>query len=164
MEQLLKYRITAFNNETHVITVAFKIDGFFREVEIGLPVINGLYPEGDVLDDLIRSYAPEPVKPEDEKPDAPANSSYIEGLVNEVTKLRLSTQLARRRALEKRSFLLSCSDWTQLPDAQSSIDEEDKIRWREYRQALRDITQQKGWPSYIVWPKIPSMFTVTIYE
>ena len=48
---------------------------------------------------------------------------------------------------EYRSFLLTRSDWTQLPDAPV-----DATAWAVYRQALRDITEQAD-PFNIVWPE-----------
>jgi hypothetical protein len=42
------------------------------------------------------------------------------------------------------------SDWTQIPDVPV-----DKQAWGVYRQALRDITLQEGFPYSIVWPTPP---------
>lgn len=50
----------------------------------------------------------------------------------------------------ERNKLLSSSDWTQLPDAPV-----DKTAWATYRQALRDITSQEGFPENVVWPVKP---------
>src|SRR6056297_2262065 len=49
-----------------------------------------------------------------------------------------------------RTLYLSRSDWTQLPDAPV-----DQAAWAEYRQALRDVPQQEGFPDNIVWPTEP---------
>lgn len=51
----------------------------------------------------------------------------------------------------QRSALLTESDWTQLPDAPVN----DKAAWATYRQALRDITVQSGFPFQVVWPAKP---------
>ena len=48
-----------------------------------------------------------------------------------------------------RNVRLAACDWTQLPDAPV-----DAAPWAEYRQALRDITQQAD-PFAIVWPAEP---------
>jgi hypothetical protein len=45
---------------------------------------------------------------------------------------------------------LSDSDWTQLNDVNLA----NQAAWAEYRQALRDITQQTD-PFNIVWPTRP---------
>jgi hypothetical protein len=53
-------------------------------------------------------------------------------------------------ARTQRDALLSQSDWTQVPDAPV-----DQTAWAEYRQALRDVPQQAGFPTEITWPQIP---------
>jgi hypothetical protein len=52
-----------------------------------------------------------------------------------------------------RDELLTVSDWTQTPDA--PLTENERLRWRQYRQILRDIPQQVGFPDSIVWPNEP---------
>ncbi|CCH49639.1 tail fiber assembly protein [Pseudodesulfovibrio piezophilus] len=54
---------------------------------------------------------------------------------------------------KKRDRLLAQSDWTQLVD--SCLDTEAMVLWQSYRQALRDIPQQEGFPSFIEWPEQP---------
>jgi len=53
-------------------------------------------------------------------------------------------------ARSKRNALLASSDWTQVADAPV-----DQSAWRTYRQALRDITEQEGFPADVVWPTPP---------
>ena len=50
----------------------------------------------------------------------------------------------------QRNRLLSECDWTQLADAQA-----DKQAWATYRQALRDVPSQDGFPDTITWPDKP---------
>jgi hypothetical protein len=45
---------------------------------------------------------------------------------------------------------LKDSDWTQVADAPV-----DKAAWATYRQALRDVTEQSGFPWTIEWPETP---------
>lgn len=49
-----------------------------------------------------------------------------------------------------RNRRLSECDWTQLADAPV-----DKAAWATYRQALRDITAQAGFPWNVQWPAQP---------
>jgi len=49
-----------------------------------------------------------------------------------------------------RDRLLAESDWTQVSDAPT-----DKLAWASYRQSLRDIPQQKGFPDNVIWPEKP---------
>lgn len=63
----------------------------------------------------------------------------------------LDSESAASNALRSRAYLLSSSDWTQLPDVSLAT----KEAWATYRQALRDITAQPGYPFDIVWPVSP---------
>ena len=49
-----------------------------------------------------------------------------------------------------RDDLLSKSDWTQVADAPV-----DQAAWAEYRQKLRDVPQQAGFPAEVDWPAKP---------
>jgi hypothetical protein len=51
---------------------------------------------------------------------------------------------------EERNTKLSESDWTQVADSPV-----DKAAWATYRQELRDITAQSGFPWTITWPSAP---------
>lgn len=51
----------------------------------------------------------------------------------------------------KRDWLLSQCDWTQLPDAPVETS-----MWTSYRQELRDVTLQEGFPENVVWPEEPT--------
>ena len=59
------------------------------------------------------------------------------------------------QATAKRNQLLAESDWTQLPDARAAMGAEKAAEWDAYRQALRDITDQPGYPAEINWPVKP---------
>jgi len=53
----------------------------------------------------------------------------------------------------QRSVKLAECDWTQLND--TPLDNPAKVEWTTYRQALRDITAQAGFPHNVVWPVKP---------
>ena len=53
-------------------------------------------------------------------------------------------------ARDKRNDLLSATDWTAMADAPTQA-----TAMTTYRQALRDITSQSGWPTTITWPTAP---------
>lgn len=54
----------------------------------------------------------------------------------------------------KRNKLLYESDWTQLSNG--PLTTEVQQQWATYRQALRDITAQSGYPFDVVWPISPN--------
>jgi hypothetical protein len=51
---------------------------------------------------------------------------------------------------EQRNQKLKDTDWTQVADAPV-----DKAPWATYRQALRDISAQPGFPWTVNWPEQP---------
>lgn len=65
-------------------------------------------------------------------------------------------QIAERTAAkeaevrQQRNQLLSNCDWTQLPDAPVP-----PAPWATYRQQLRDVTAQAGFPWEVQWPIAP---------
>lgn len=58
-------------------------------------------------------------------------------------------------ARAQRDKLLADTDWTQVLDA--PIDSATREAYRTYRQALRDIPEQEGFPETITWPELPSV-------
>ena len=51
---------------------------------------------------------------------------------------------------KQRNDKLAACDWTQVEDAPV-----DKAAWATYRQALRDVTSQAGFPWTVNWPEAP---------
>jgi len=52
-------------------------------------------------------------------------------------------------ARKKRNTLITATDWWALPDRTMTSEQ------TAYRQALRDITDQSGFPNTITWPTKP---------
>lgn len=61
----------------------------------------------------------------------------------------LDEQQASSVRITRNSRLAAC-DWTQVADSPV-----DKAAWATYRQELRDITSQPGFPWEITWPTSP---------
>jgi hypothetical protein len=59
------------------------------------------------------------------------------------------TQQAKSVRADRNNRLAEC-DWTQLADAPG-----DKTAWAAYRQKLRDVSSQDGFPWDVVWPNKP---------
>lgn len=55
---------------------------------------------------------------------------------------------------KKRNDLLSQTDWLAIKGAETGIPLGGP--WASYRQALRDITSQPGFPENVVWPQPPA--------
>lgn len=61
-----------------------------------------------------------------------------------------SDERVATKVREDRDLKLVASDWTQVIDAPV-----DQAAWASYRQALRDIPEQEGFPNSINWPTEP---------
>jgi hypothetical protein len=77
----------------------------------------------------------------------PAEKDYIEYQVKDIY------YVDETSIIDTRNRELLKSDWTQLPDV--PLTESQVNSWREYRQELRDITEQSGYPENINWPVKP---------
>lgn len=55
----------------------------------------------------------------------------------------------------ERDRLLAATDWTQVLDA--PISAESRAEMRVYRQALRNVPQQPGFPAAVEWPVMPTI-------
>jgi len=53
----------------------------------------------------------------------------------------------------KRQRLLYASDWTQIPNNPLTVEQQQA--WADYRQQLRDIPAQSGYPFNVIWPTPP---------
>ena len=73
------------------------------------------------------------------------NGAWVQGW--EVTNLPIED--AGRNIRSQRDNLLQQTDWMALSDVTMSP------AWAAYRQALRDITAQEGYPYSVIWPTKP---------
>jgi hypothetical protein len=79
------------------------------------------------------------------------NSLYMTWMeAQDFGNVRAATNLATIARI-KRNNLLTASDWTQHKD----IPDETSTKWTTYRQALRDVPSQSGFPTTITWPSKP---------
>lgn len=54
----------------------------------------------------------------------------------------------------KRNFLLSTTDkYLTIPDYPLNDSQKEEIK--RFRQSLRDITKQEGFPENVIWPEVP---------
>ena len=98
----------------------------------------GFEVEMDAHGSLCRLYEDEQENPPQEGPGGqqlPGGYSY--------------TTYAYAARKERDRLLLAC-DWAVLPDAQT-----ERTAWENYRQALRDVPEQAGFPYTIEWPEKP---------
>lgn len=56
---------------------------------------------------------------------------------------------------QKRKLLLDSTDWIVVKSLDNGLSVPQE--WKDYRQALRDITLQEGFPFNVVWPTKPDV-------
>ncbi len=84
------------------------------------------------------------------KPTDRSQFNYVVGAWYEPPISEAEIEDMRLSARSDRNSLLSACDWTQVADAPV-----DREAWSAYRQALRDVTLQDGFPLNIIWPNPP---------
>lgn len=93
----------------------------------------------------------QPVKPQDTD-----DTLYTWDEVTDDWVATPTTQKLDREARTKRKTLLAESDWTDTASAPARLGQTLYDQWQTYRQTLRDITGQPGYPQTIVWPMAPT--------
>lgn len=131
---MLKIKRAVFENKEHTaMTVYISGDGFDN-----LPYGVNLLEDGstDIHKELCVRYKNGEYTPE----------PYVEPEVD--------IEVAKENIRKKRNSLISVTDYMFTTDYEMS--DLDRKLVKEYRQALRDITKQKGFPENVVWPNKPS--------
>lgn len=67
----------------------------------------------------------------------------------------LPDEAIAQRIRNKRNFLISQTDFYVQSDYPSTLEGLEAVK--AYRQALRDITEQKGFPRNVEWPEMPNV-------
>lgn len=122
--------------------------------------LRGLYPNtsgplDDLYDVIFEGPQPQATRYQDvyrdgiEQIDGKWYTKYSVADVSQSVKATIDATQAQAMR-DKRNAALTSSDWTQLADAPV-----DSAAWAAYRQGLRDIPLQTGFPWTIDWPVAP---------
>lgn len=77
-------------------------------------------------------------------------AEHPEALVDEPKPPEPTAEQKAQAIRSQRNALLAASDWTMLSDTVNA-----NLAYATYRQALRDVTDQAGFPDSVIWPKKP---------
>lgn len=136
------YQIIAVDSATRCMEIVYT-----SENNPTMHVSARLPHEGETLESVVQTYAP--VRRWEE---LKLNTQTVEiGTQGSIT---VTGPTAFSIAYGNRNAVLASSDWTQLADA--PLTAEEKADWATYRQALRDMPSQPGFPNNIVWPAAPN--------
>jgi hypothetical protein len=142
---LYNYEIIKVDEAARCMEVVYTSEGY-QTMHIGarLPY------EGETTEDIVKMYAPVRYWEEQNTPVVPVNVGQSGTVVvpPPYVPSRAEVVVAQRNAL------LANSDWTQLADV--PLTAEMKAQWETYRQQLRDLTDQAGFPDQINWSGTPS--------
>jgi hypothetical protein len=112
-----------------------------QQIQSNEAYINGFFTDTDYY---VENNQPQVIPP---KP-----SKY--SIFDYTTKQWISDEsLAIADVTQKRNALLYSSDWTQIPN--NPLTAEQQAAWATYRQELRDISKQSGYPFNVIWPTPP---------
>jgi len=81
---------------------------------------------------------------------------YLRWLSNGNTPDPVPAAVVEGVARAERDALLRSTDVHALADRWASMTTSEQQAWAAYRQALRDVPQQPGFPQNIIWPVAPA--------
>lgn len=146
------YKITNFDQDNGQITLY--VEGI-APIAIDLPIDDeGNVPTGEALTEYLGGFIPTwHFDRKKRLAQGIRNGSEIAALVEPepITEATIEQLAASVRA--RRNIALITSDWTQTLDA--PINEIERPAWASYRQQLRDMPEQEGFPVSVVWPISP---------
>lgn len=137
------YEIVSVDESAGVMEIIYTADGKpTQHISARLPY------EGEDLESVIFMFAPIPVWEEESKEYAVPSEGASGSLTSEVAVI---TEEDHIRAI--RNSKLIESDWrvTVAFEDGTAV----PIEWRLYRQELRDVPNQEGFPTEVVWPVEP---------
>lgn len=138
----MSYEITMFDKDAGVVRAIFTDGSLTSTQHIKVPQDgNGDY-DTEELSSVLTNLEAQVLT------NAPSNSEAVEALVV----VKEPTPDCEECARSRRDMLLTITDWTQALDVALTQDQKDEAV--TYRQALRDVTQQAGFPESVEWPTL----------
>jgi hypothetical protein len=152
----MEYKIVEFNEATGQITI--HVEGFPLFV-VDLPIDeNRNLPVGEELKAYLKGFIPTwHVERQEKLSGGIANAEEIRNLVTPLPQVKENTpslEELEAQVRRQRNEALQQSDWTQVNDVNLTVAESNA--WKAYRQALRDLPAQEGFPSNVIWPLPPN--------
>lgn len=136
------YTINSFDSTSGTMVIQFE---GLKPMSFFAPHDGTSYLTGDALDSAIKTMYPQ------QAIDAQNTIANLQGADAIKALVAPAPAITEAQVRRKRTGLLLASDWTQVADATA-----DKAAWSTYRQALRDITKQSGFPTSVTWPTPPA--------
>lgn len=146
------YKIIAFDEAAAQVTIRV---ADLTPMAVDLPIDDeGNLPTGEALTQYLSGFIPTwHFERQQRLANGVSNASAIAALVEPEPVMPPTAEQLAIAARARRDDELRLSDWTQTLDA--PLSELEKAAWAQYRQALRDLPQQAGFPASVSWPLSP---------
>ena len=141
---IINYDVINFHPDTGILELY--IHELQSTISVEVPINDGKFLTGDELIHYIAGFIPVHSIQRKRELANVTNADEFKQFIKETSTAQSKADAARAH---RHNLLLAC-DWVVLPDAGFSA-EQMKI-FLEYRQKLRDVPQQPGFPHNIEWP------------
>lgn len=145
MDQLVNYSIVNFHKENGVLEIF--IEEMNDTISIEVPIVNGRYIDDEELLEYIKGFIP--WHSIQRKKEIAKGVENEDDFLKHVNKTANEDTLAAHIRKLRDTYLLQ-TDYLVLPDATNTPEAIE--RFKVYRQQLRDVPQQPGFPYDITWP------------
>ena len=154
-----------------MLCVKLNSDGSIAQYPYGIDMLKLQNPAISFPDritrDLLKTYNVYQVLPEP-KPEMPYTQDAREGdpvfygnewhqtwVVYDLSEEEIASRTARQadQVRQQRDQILAATDWRVIKATETGIPE--SAEWMQYREDLRNIPQQEGFPWNVVWPTQP---------
>lgn len=138
------YSISALKRDNPQTSFPDKIDDTLLATFNVLPVKSVPQPNVDYTKNIVEGV-----------PEQVANNWVQTWTVVDATpeEIAARTEEQEQSVRQQRDYLLQTSDWVVIKSME--VDVLEIQSWKTYRQALRDVPQQSGFPWNVVWPTQP---------
>lgn len=148
----MEYTIIDFDQTTAQVILRIDDGTKYADTAVDLPIDeNNRIPEGEELHNYLQAYVPDVYDARLKQIEANGIANPEAVVVNKP--IEPPHEVTAEEVRTSRNIALLESDWTQLTDA--PLTAEEKAAWAEYRQGLRDLTAQEGFPTDLTWPTSP---------
>jgi hypothetical protein len=143
---IINYDVINFHPDTGVLELY--IHELQSNISVEVPIIDGKFLTGDELIHYIAGFIPVHSIQRKRELANVTNADEFKQFIKETSN---NASLAKAIRIQRDALLLQ-SDWLVLPDA--GITNEALQRFLKYRQSLRDVPQQPGFPFDVKWPEV----------
>lgn len=147
----MKFKIIKYDDETGTLDIQLE-NGFILNVGLDSLTAKDEPTEQELLEAL-STFLPDPAYFNRLIPKAPVLTSMLNKEYTTTDVQGCEEPCTWDTIRGHRNTLLRSSDWTQIDD--NTLNKDERVEWKQYRQRLRDIPQEYNKPQSVMWPEQP---------